>query len=303
MPFSSGKLNWDDLRFCAAVLETGSMSGAARLLHADPATVSRRLARLSEALGTEVYIKGSGTWQPNPALAEFFDDLSQFASRLLSHQNALTLPGLDDGRILDLTVSGPPTVISHVLCPELGGLRERAPNIRLTLDHEAPAVTLGQSDMMLTPVIPSQGRLIVRSLGSIHFHVYARRGVTPDWNNWVTLARMHDNYGSGEWASTLHGGTPTCRVQNYDDCARVILASNLVGVLPDIVARQWPGLIPHSIDTHSHTLSIHLCYHESRRDDPAIKLVARWIDEEFRRSREATRAWLDGVTVTQSAAG
>ncbi|MEY8841349.1 LysR family transcriptional regulator, partial [Cribrihabitans sp. XS_ASV171] len=265
---------------------------AARMLNADPATVSRRLSRLSEALGTEVYIKRSGAWVPNPALEEFFDDLSQFASRLLSHQNTLTMPAEGDGRVITLTVSGPPTVISHIICPGLGRLRESAPNIRLNLRHEAPAVTLGESDIMLTPVVPEQGRLVVRSLGAITFHIYAPPGVEPDPQNWVALTRAHDTYGSGEWTATLYRGEPAYRVENYDDCARIIHASGLAGVLPDIVARRWPGLVPHAVETRSHTLSVYLCYHETRRDDPAIRLAAAWIADEVRRSREEAREWL-----------
>ena len=48
--------NWDDLRYLIAVHKTGSMSAAARLLDTNPATVSRRLARLGETLGCDLFI-------------------------------------------------------------------------------------------------------------------------------------------------------------------------------------------------------------------------------------------------------
>jgi molybdenum-dependent DNA-binding transcriptional regulator ModE len=41
----------NDLRCVAAIVETGSLSGAARRLHVNHATVFRRLAQMEEKLG------------------------------------------------------------------------------------------------------------------------------------------------------------------------------------------------------------------------------------------------------------
>src|SRR4051794_8235000 len=57
-PVLGGRLrdhvNWDDLRYLVALSRAGSLAAAARQLKVDPATVSRRLAALEEALGTQL---------------------------------------------------------------------------------------------------------------------------------------------------------------------------------------------------------------------------------------------------------
>lgn len=50
-------MNWDDLRVFLSVAREESLSGAARALRLDPATVGRRIARLEEDLDTVLFAK------------------------------------------------------------------------------------------------------------------------------------------------------------------------------------------------------------------------------------------------------
>ena len=49
--------NWDDLRIFLAVAQAGSLTIAAQVLKIDPATVSRRIARLEMAHATPLFSK------------------------------------------------------------------------------------------------------------------------------------------------------------------------------------------------------------------------------------------------------
>ena len=49
--------NWDDMRSFLAVARAETLSAAASLLKADPATVGRRVARLEEALDEVLFVK------------------------------------------------------------------------------------------------------------------------------------------------------------------------------------------------------------------------------------------------------
>ena len=51
------RINWDDLRFVLAVAEEGSVSGAARRLGVNHATVLRRVAAYEAAAGVEIFAK------------------------------------------------------------------------------------------------------------------------------------------------------------------------------------------------------------------------------------------------------
>jgi len=52
-------MNWDDLQVFAAVSRHGGISQAAQVLALDPATVSRRVKRLEEALGMALFARSS----------------------------------------------------------------------------------------------------------------------------------------------------------------------------------------------------------------------------------------------------
>lgn len=60
-------MNWDDLRFLLAVARTGSMSGAARELGVNHATVIRRVRNLEEQLGSSVFDRVGHSYVITPA--------------------------------------------------------------------------------------------------------------------------------------------------------------------------------------------------------------------------------------------
>ena len=85
--------SWDDIRFFLAVARAGSVSAAAKTLHVDHSTVSRRLAGLEKRLGVRLFERASSGWllsrQGETALAtaeRMAEDASAF-SRLLLGQD------------------------------------------------------------------------------------------------------------------------------------------------------------------------------------------------------------------------
>ena len=57
-------MNWDDLRFLVVIGREGTLAGAARRLKVDQTTVARRLRALEDALGTPLFERSDGRWQP-----------------------------------------------------------------------------------------------------------------------------------------------------------------------------------------------------------------------------------------------
>lgn len=51
--------SWDDLRVFLAVARQGNLAGAGRVLGLDPATVSRRIARLEQGLGAVLFLRSA----------------------------------------------------------------------------------------------------------------------------------------------------------------------------------------------------------------------------------------------------
>ena len=66
--------HWDDLRFCLALYRHGTMSAAAMALGTNIATVSRRIDRLTQAMGETLFLKQDRAWVPTQRCHEFEPD-------------------------------------------------------------------------------------------------------------------------------------------------------------------------------------------------------------------------------------
>ena len=76
-------MNWNDLRFVLAVARGSSLSAAARQLHVDQTTVSRRLDSLERAMGTKLFQRVQGC-----LLATEFGELAAARAERMSRRPA-----------------------------------------------------------------------------------------------------------------------------------------------------------------------------------------------------------------------
>lgn len=113
-----------------ALLEEGSVAGAADRLHLSAPAMSRALGRLRKATGDEILVRTGRTMTPTPravALRERVHDLVQQAEDVLAPQRGLDLATLDRTFTLRwhdaLVTAAGPRLLAHVLTA--------APGVRL----------------------------------------------------------------------------------------------------------------------------------------------------------------------------
>ena len=68
-------LRWDDLQIVLAVAEQRSLSGAARLIGVNHATVLRRIEALERQLGTQLFDRPPGGYRLKPEAQELMSSL------------------------------------------------------------------------------------------------------------------------------------------------------------------------------------------------------------------------------------
>jgi len=178
-------VDWDDQRAFLAVLEEGSLSGAARRMGVAQPTVRARIAALEHALGTVLFTRSvrglvpTGQARALGASARAMDRASEAFVRAAS-----AAPGEPAG-IVRLSVSE--FVGIEVLPPMLGKLREHHPGLIVELAlSNAPANLLEQEvDIAVRMSAPRQEALVAQKAASIplglfaHVDYLARRG-EPD---------------------------------------------------------------------------------------------------------------------------
>lgn len=193
----SKPVSWDDQRCFHAVLEAGSLSGAARRLGVSQPTVRARIEALERALETVLFTRSVNGLTPTDAAGALSESVRTMAmaSDLFIRQ-ASAPPGEVAGVV---RISVPEFMGVEVVPAMLAPLRERHPRMRveLVLSNEA-ANLLGQEvDVAVRTFAPTQGALVSRKVAMIPLGFFAspgylaRRGVPETLND---LA-LHDLIG------------------------------------------------------------------------------------------------------------
>lgn len=166
--------NWDDMRVFLAVARAESLTGAARLLKMDPATVGRRIARLEDALGAALFAK-------SPLGYALTDLGARIRARAAEAEEALSL-ALDEGKgagAAGLTGQiriGAPDGCANFLLPQVcAAIRADNPDLEIQILALPRVVNLSkrEADMAITVSPPEAGRLTVQKITDYRLHLAA----------------------------------------------------------------------------------------------------------------------------------
>jgi DNA-binding transcriptional LysR family regulator len=156
--------NWDHLRTLLAVLDEGSLSGAARALGLTQPTVGRHIEALEAQLGapTETAL---GLRPHAEAMAAAAEALARTASG-----EAESLSGV-------IRVTAAEVVGVEVLPPMLTSFREAHPDIviELAISNRREDLLRREADIAVRMVRPTQGALLARRVGAVPLKLYAHR--------------------------------------------------------------------------------------------------------------------------------
>ncbi|MFI6041224.1 LysR family transcriptional regulator [Nocardia sp. NPDC051321] len=123
-----------------ALLEEGSVAGAADRLHLTAPAVSRALGRIRRVMGDEILVRTGRTMTPTPralAVRAQVHALVQQAQLVLSSEHDLDLTTLDR----TFTLKGHDAVVNTIGPDLLAAVRAQAPGVRLRLLAEADTDT------------------------------------------------------------------------------------------------------------------------------------------------------------------
>ncbi|MBO9477110.1 LysR family transcriptional regulator [Shimia sp. R11_0] len=282
-------LNWDDLRVLSAVIDTKSLSGAAKNLGIDPATVSRRMTRLTETLGLPVYSKHVDGWRPNPDMAQFLDLVAGFHTQLDKALSELHATSLNPSG--PISVEAPACIVTGILLPNFKNLTTSAPELNVTLHRSAATTGLGKNDIIITSVQPEQGRLMTQAIGQMTLEAFAPQDTRPEQHaHWIAGREAEDAFHVEDIGETIFGCPATHHLDTFADASRMMFSSGSATVLPRVVAREHAAKLLRVNPTMVKKVPLFLCFHESRKSDPTIRAVTDWIRATFKKEGAACKA-------------
>ena len=169
-------LDWDDLRVALAVADAGSLAGAARALNVNHTTALRRLDALEARLHTRLFERQRGGYVPTEAGELLAQEARDIAPRVHDIERRLL------GRDLRLTgtvrVTTAFVTMAYLLPRPLAEFARSHPGIEVEVAESGVLLDLSrrQADVALRISNQVPEHWVGRSLGTVHYKVYAKRG-------------------------------------------------------------------------------------------------------------------------------
>lgn len=169
-------VNWDDLRYFLAVAGEGSLSGAARALRVNPATVSRHVDALEERFAVRLFDRRQDGYGLTPAGEKLLARARGIEAEMFALGRAFDAE--DRGLAGTVTVTSTESLTVPFLIRNLPLLQQRHPGIRLHLVNEYRMLNLSrrEADVAIRLARPEQGDLTIRKIGVMGFGLYASTG-------------------------------------------------------------------------------------------------------------------------------
>jgi DNA-binding transcriptional LysR family regulator len=169
--------NWDDIRVFLSVARAESLTAAAPVLKMDPATVSRRIARLEDQIGTALFVKSPKGYALTDAGTRLRDHAAQ-AEEVL----ALAFDSREGAGLTGQIRIGAPDGCANFLLPQVcAAIQRDNPGLEVQVLALPRVVNLSkrEADMAVTVSPPEAGRLTVQKITDYHLHLAMRRDAPP----------------------------------------------------------------------------------------------------------------------------
>jgi DNA-binding transcriptional LysR family regulator len=235
-------MDWENIRYFRAVVETGSVASAARELAVERTTVTRRIQALERETGLDLFDRRGRRLNLTAAGRDFADVTRPMmeAAREAERCAAGLRPGMS-GRV---RISAPPALARASLIGPLLSLGQKYPELELQLIGEIAFTSLqrGEADIAVRLSRPQEGDLAISRLGSIAFRLYGHRDYVAQ-----TFEAQRRYIGQGEVAgampqqAALHriaGGKYAVYVDDLDLQLAAVLAKGGIAALPDFLCKN-----------------------------------------------------------------
>ncbi|EJL92617.1 transcriptional regulator [Herbaspirillum sp. CF444] len=278
-------VDWEGLRTFAAFVESGSFSGAARMLGVTHATVSRRLQMLEHALQGPLFTRRGDDTELTRlgetvlgAAREMQAQTAQLARRLAGEDIRM------EGKV---RIASTDALGTMFLAPRLPSLLDRWPNldVEFTMSHQTVSLARRDADLAIRFARPQDGELIARRLGKISYFLCGSKARVEDWRNRpASTAFIGYDDGVPEIPETLwladHAGNNPVRFRSTSLVAQCVAARAGVGL----------ALLPHYLLAPDLELAdaasqlqreVWVVYHRDLKALPRLRAVLDWLEDCF----------------------
>lgn len=269
-------MNWEDLRFFLSICRAGTLSGAARSLGVDQATVSRRLASLEHDLGTRLITRLPREARVTRAGAEILAQAEAMEEQSLAVRRiSLNFSSIEREKVV---ISAPPILARHFLAPHLKTLTDRLAGIQLSVLSQAHFASLSrvEADLSIRLSPGTQDTDIIKRVGRMPFGLYA----TPtyehfdDSERWAFIAypEAPSDFDHKRWLYQVIGQRKiACEVSDLSNQFEAACTGIGVAGLPCFLGDSDSRLTRLTAQEPMLELGMWLAIHPDRRRDDLVR--------------------------------
>ncbi|MCF6215302.1 MAG: LysR family transcriptional regulator [Emcibacter sp.] len=164
--------NWNDLRFFLELSRRGRLISAARKLHVDHTTVSRRIAALEDKMNARLFDKSPSGYKLTDAGLRLLPLAEQIEAQ--SNQLYQEISGKDARLSGTVRLAAPEGLSAHIIAHNIGKFRDIHPDIELELMAESRRTSLSkrEADIAITLARPDTGRVFAWKLCDYRLRLY-----------------------------------------------------------------------------------------------------------------------------------
>ena len=295
-------LNWDDFRFVLAVARSGSLSGAARAISVNHATVHRRISTLERRLGVRLFERFAQGYIPTIA-GERLAAAGEKVEAELSDA-AREVLGQDlrpEGTIRLATTQ---SLIETVLAPILAEFRASYPGVELEVvtSTEQASLARREADVALRPTSSPPEEAVARRISDLAAAVYANHAYKQD-HDWNWRDERHIWVGPDEsltilrrtpvWRQLAEEGRLAYRANSVSGMHQAVRAGIGISVLPCFIGDEDHALVRLSEPLETMSTELWLLVHKDLRRVTRIRTFVDFIAAALRRKRGLFEGTID----------
>ena len=154
--------------------------------------------------------------------------------------------------------------------------------MNLTLSSHQASLAYGETDIILTHVAPTEGRIIRKKVGDLCVWAYRNAMLEAPTTGWIATAHGVDEAVEASDIFAEFGDMPQFTLHSLDMTVEVMRTSACAALLPARYAERFAHLdvIEHIPEQ---SLPVWACYHYTRKTDHIIKDALDWIEQSFHR--------------------
>ncbi|MDQ0561770.1 DNA-binding transcriptional LysR family regulator [Rhizobium mesoamericanum] len=271
-------IDWESLRYFAALARSGTLLGAARALGVEHATVARRVAGLEEQMAVKLVDRRGRRIVLTPE----GERVAKMAERMEQEAQAVERLGLAAGATVagEVRISAPPTLAAAILPAALVAVRARHPDICVTIVGETRYASLDrrEADVAVRMTKPEQGNFVISKLGEVAFGFYATAAylaATPEAQR--TFIAYDETMASApqsiRLAEATEGRKVTLRATTLEFQLAAARASGGIAMLPNFMLTGVDDLVEAIPQGQPLTRELWLVVHADIRTVPIIRVV------------------------------